>query len=168
MTIDDVDTLEINEAFAAQVIPSARALGVDPFSDKLNPFGGAIALGHPFGMTGARIMCTLLNGLRDPGSDDWPRDDVRRRRSGHGDRRRASKLRLVRAAQAGNSTSRVPCLTTWAAGPWRSARRQTAAVHEAQCAEQERQRDDQCERVLPDKRRQRRRIRAIQPACSVQ
>ena len=65
MTIDDVDILEINEAFAAQVIPSARALGVDPFSDKLNPHGGAIALGHPFGMTGARILCTLLNGLRE-------------------------------------------------------------------------------------------------------
>jgi acetyl-CoA C-acetyltransferase len=63
MTIDDVDLVEINEAFAAQVIPSARALGVDPFSDKLNPHGGAIALGHPFGMTGARILCTILNGL---------------------------------------------------------------------------------------------------------
>ena len=63
MTIDDVDILEINEAFAAQVIPSARALGVDPFGDKLNPHGGAIALGHPFGMTGARILCTILNGL---------------------------------------------------------------------------------------------------------
>jgi acetyl-CoA C-acetyltransferase len=63
MTIDDIDIVEINEAFAAQVIPSARALGVDPFSDKLNPHGGAIALGHPFGMTGARILCTLLNGL---------------------------------------------------------------------------------------------------------
>jgi acetyl-CoA C-acetyltransferase len=63
MTIDDVDILEINEAFAAQVIPSARALGVDPFSDRLNPHGGAIALGHPFGMTGARILCTILNGL---------------------------------------------------------------------------------------------------------
>jgi acetyl-CoA C-acetyltransferase len=63
MTIEDVDTVEINEAFAAQVIPSARALGIDPMSDKLNPHGGAIALGHPFGMTGARILCTLLNGL---------------------------------------------------------------------------------------------------------
>src|SRR3984893_11174014 len=63
MTIDDIDIVEINEAFAAQVIPSARGLGVDPFSDKLNPHGGAIALGHPFGMTGARILCTLLNGL---------------------------------------------------------------------------------------------------------
>ena len=64
MTIDDVDVVEINEAFAAQVIPSARELGVDPFSDKLNPHGGAIALGHPFGMTGIRILATLLNGLR--------------------------------------------------------------------------------------------------------
>jgi acetyl-CoA C-acetyltransferase len=62
MTIDDIDLVEINEAFAAQVIPSARHLGVD--MDKLNIHGGSIALGHPFGMTGARIMNTLLNGLR--------------------------------------------------------------------------------------------------------
>jgi acetyl-CoA C-acetyltransferase len=61
MTIDDVDLVELNEAFAAQVIPSARQLGID--WDKLNVHGGAIALGHPFGMTGARIMTTLLNGL---------------------------------------------------------------------------------------------------------
>ncbi|MEP7106120.1 MAG: acetyl-CoA C-acetyltransferase [Chloroflexota bacterium] len=67
MTIDDVDLVEINEAFAAQVIPSARALGIDPFGDKLNQHGGAIALGHPFGMTGARILCTLLNGLEAKG-----------------------------------------------------------------------------------------------------
>ena len=65
MTIGDIDIVEINEAFAAQVIPSARGIGVDPYSDKLNPHGGAIALGHPFGMTGARILCTLLNGLRE-------------------------------------------------------------------------------------------------------
>ena len=64
MTIDDVDVVEINEAFAAQVIPAARGIGVDPFSDKLNPHGGAIALGHPFGMTGVRILATLLNDLR--------------------------------------------------------------------------------------------------------
>ena len=64
MTIDDVDVVEINEAFAAQVIPSAREIGIDPFSDKLNPHGGAIALGHPFGMTGVRILATLLNDLR--------------------------------------------------------------------------------------------------------
>jgi acetyl-CoA C-acetyltransferase len=63
MTIDDVDLVEINEAFAAQIIPSARHLGIE--WDKLNVNGGAIALGHPFGMTGARIMTTLLNGLED-------------------------------------------------------------------------------------------------------
>ncbi len=62
MTIDDVDLVEINEAFAAQVIPSARHLGIE--WDKLNLHGGAIALGHPFGMTGARIMTTLINGLQ--------------------------------------------------------------------------------------------------------
>jgi acetyl-CoA C-acetyltransferase len=61
MTIANIDVVEINEAFAAQVIPSARALGID--HDKLNVYGGAIALGHPFGMTGARIMTTLLNAL---------------------------------------------------------------------------------------------------------
>jgi acetyl-CoA C-acetyltransferase len=63
MSIDDIETMELNEAFAAQVIPVCREVGVDPFSDKLNPNGGAIALGHPYGMTGARIMTTLLNGL---------------------------------------------------------------------------------------------------------
>jgi acetyl-CoA C-acetyltransferase len=63
MTIDDVDVMELNEAFAAQVIPVCREVGVDPFGDKLNPHGGAIALGHPYGMTGARIMNTLLNDL---------------------------------------------------------------------------------------------------------
>ncbi len=61
MTIDDIDIAEINEAFAAQVIPSARELGID--FEKLNPHGGSIAVGHPFGMTGARITGTLLNGL---------------------------------------------------------------------------------------------------------
>jgi acetyl-CoA C-acetyltransferase len=61
MTMDDIDIVEINEAFAAQIVPCMEELGID--EDKLNPFGGAIALGHPFGMTGARIMTTLLNGL---------------------------------------------------------------------------------------------------------
>ena len=65
MTIDDVDVVELNEAFAAQVLPVCRELGIDPFGEQLNPHGGAIALGHPYGMTGARIMCTLLNGLRE-------------------------------------------------------------------------------------------------------
>jgi len=63
MTIEDVDVVELNEAFAAQVLPVCREIGVDPFGEKLNPHGGAIALGHPYGMTGARIMCTLLNDL---------------------------------------------------------------------------------------------------------
>ena len=62
MTIGDIDLVEINEAFAAQVIPSYRDLGID--LDRLNVNGGAIALGHPFGMTGARITTTLINGLQ--------------------------------------------------------------------------------------------------------
>ena len=63
MSISDIDVVEINEAFAAQVVPckdGARASR----RTKLNPFGGAIALGHPFGMTGARIMTTLINDLQ--------------------------------------------------------------------------------------------------------
>jgi acetyl-CoA C-acetyltransferase len=63
MTIEDVDVVELNEAFAAQVLPVSWELGIDPFGEKLNPHGGAIALGHPYGMTGARIMSTLLNDL---------------------------------------------------------------------------------------------------------
>jgi acetyl-CoA C-acetyltransferase len=62
MTIEDIDLVEINEAFAAQVIPSYRDLDID--IDKLNVNGGAIAVGHPFGMTGARITSTLLNSLQ--------------------------------------------------------------------------------------------------------
>jgi acetyl-CoA C-acetyltransferase len=65
LTIDDIDLVEINEAFAAQVIPSAKHLGIP--MEKLNIHGGGIALGHPFGSTGARIMTTLLNGLEDGG-----------------------------------------------------------------------------------------------------
>jgi acetyl-CoA C-acetyltransferase len=66
LSIEDIDQVEINEAFAAQVLPSARHLGID-IERQLNPNGGAIALGHPFGMTGARIMTTLINGLEDSG-----------------------------------------------------------------------------------------------------
>jgi len=62
MSIGDIDLAELNEAFAAQVIPSYQDLGID--IDRLNVHGGAIALGHPFGMTGARIATTLLNGLQ--------------------------------------------------------------------------------------------------------
>jgi len=61
MSMSDIDVVEINEAFAAQIVPCKEDLGID--DAKLNPFGGAIALGHPFGMTGARIMTTLLNDL---------------------------------------------------------------------------------------------------------
>lgn len=63
MTIDDIDLVEINEAFAAQVVPSYQDLGID--LDRLNVNGGAIAVGHSFGMTGARLQCTMLNSL------DW-------------------------------------------------------------------------------------------------
>jgi acetyl-CoA C-acetyltransferase len=61
MRIEDIDIVELNEAFAAQVVPCMRELGIA--EEQLNPFGGAIALGHPFGMTGARLMTTLLHGL---------------------------------------------------------------------------------------------------------
>ncbi|HEX6147077.1 MAG TPA: acetyl-CoA C-acyltransferase [Acidimicrobiia bacterium] len=62
MELDDIDVIEINEAFAAQVLASVDQLGID--IERVNPHGGAIALGHPFGMTGARIMGTLINDLR--------------------------------------------------------------------------------------------------------
>ncbi len=64
-SIEDIDIVEINEAFAAQIVPCMEDLGIT--EEQLNPFGGAIALGHPFGMTGARIMTTLLNGLETTG-----------------------------------------------------------------------------------------------------
>ncbi len=63
MTVDDIDLFEINEAFAAQVLPSQRQLGIP--MEKLNTRGGSIALGHPFGMTGARIMTTLIHNLQE-------------------------------------------------------------------------------------------------------
>ena len=67
VSIGDVDVFELNEAFAAQVIPVCREVGIDPFDERVNPNGGAIAIGHPFGMTGVRIMSTLLNGLDEAG-----------------------------------------------------------------------------------------------------
>jgi acetyl-CoA C-acetyltransferase len=63
MSVSDIDLVEMNEAFAAQVIPSARRLGID--EDRLNVHGGAIAVGHPFGMTGARIATTLIHALQE-------------------------------------------------------------------------------------------------------
>jgi len=62
MTMDDIDLVEINEAFAAQVVPSYQDLGID--LDRLNVNGGAIAVGHPFGMTGARLQAAMLSSLR--------------------------------------------------------------------------------------------------------
>ena len=90
MTIDDVDLVEINEAFAAQVIPSYRQLGIP--MEKLNVMGGAIAVGHPFGMTGARITGTLINALDWHDKTHRPGDHVRRRRPGHGHGPRAAEL----------------------------------------------------------------------------
>ena len=92
MTIDDIDLVEINEAFAAQVVPSYQDLGID--IDKLNVNGGAIAVGHPFGMTGARLQNTMLNSLQDPRQADRPDHHVRRRRPGHGAGPRAHELTL--------------------------------------------------------------------------
>jgi acetyl-CoA C-acetyltransferase len=63
LTMADIDLVELNEAFAVQVVASARELGIS--EEKLNVHGGAIALGHPFGMTGARLAATLVNGLRE-------------------------------------------------------------------------------------------------------
>jgi acetyl-CoA C-acetyltransferase len=64
LKLSDIDLIELNEAFASQVLAVCDELGVDT-DRQLNPHGGSIALGHPFGMTGARIMTTLLNGLRE-------------------------------------------------------------------------------------------------------
>src|SRR3546814_15012856 len=76
LTIDDIDLVEINEAFAAQVLPSMKHLGIDP--EKLNVNGGAIALGHPFGLPGARIMTPPFNRLQDSGGRHGLRADDRR------------------------------------------------------------------------------------------
>jgi flavin-binding protein dodecin len=89
-TVDDIDLFEINEAFAAQVIPSYKDLGIP--LEKLNVHGGAIAVGHPFGMTGARITGTLINGLQTDRRHLRRRDHVRRRRHGHGDGAGAPQL----------------------------------------------------------------------------
>ena len=99
MTISDVNLVEINEAFAAQVIPAYRELGID--IDRLNVHGGAIALGHPFGMTGARITATLLNGLVTRDETDRPGNHVRWWRPGHGHDHRAAQLGLA-GTHAGN------------------------------------------------------------------
>ena len=95
MTIGDIDLVEINEAFAAQVIPSATATWAST-STSSTCNGGAIAVGHPFGMTGARITGTLINGLQTHDKTVRPGDHVRRRRHGHGDGPRAPLLTVPR------------------------------------------------------------------------
>jgi len=116
MTINDIDLVEINEAFAAQVIPSYRDLGID--IDRLNVNGGAIAVGHPFGMTGARITHHGDQLVAVPRQAVRARDHVRRRRSGHGPRARTAQLRLRRVRRRGSApkatarrTRRPTCLT---------------------------------------------------------
>ena len=110
MTIDDIDLVEINEAFAAQVVPSAKHLGIS--WDKLNVNGGAIAVGHPFGMTGARIMTTLIHGLRDADAHLRARDDVRRRRPGHGDDRGAALVASLDGRGGRSRTAAPPAAPT--------------------------------------------------------
>ena len=85
LRVDDVDLVELNEAFAAQVLAVLRDVPIAP--EKLNVNGGAIALGHPIGCTGARIVVTLLHELRRRGGSRGHRDAVRQRRHGHGDGR---------------------------------------------------------------------------------
>ena len=102
MTIDDIDLVEINEAFAAQVIPSAKHLGID--WEKLNVHGGGIALGHPFGMTGAAHHDHADPRPAGRRQDVRPGDDVRRRRPGHGDGGRAPQLRRSDWLIAGKRT----------------------------------------------------------------
>jgi acetyl-CoA acyltransferase len=62
MTLDQIDLIELNEAFAAQALAVIRTLGLDP--EKVNVNGGAIALGHPLGCTGAKLTATLLGEMR--------------------------------------------------------------------------------------------------------
>ena len=86
LTLDDIDLIEINEAFAAQYLAVEKELGLD--RDRVNVNGGAIALGHPLGMTGTRLLLTLTLELAPPRPEARPRRRVHRRRSGdRGDRR---------------------------------------------------------------------------------
>ena len=101
-----MDLVEINEAFAAQVLPSADDLGID--LDKLNVHGGAIALGHPFGSTGARITDDAAQRPAVARRPVRPRDDVRRRRPGHGDHLRAPQLRPVASARRRRKARPLP------------------------------------------------------------
>ena len=96
MTIADIDLFEVNEAFAAVVLRFLQAFDVDPA--KVNVNGGAIALGHPLGATGAMLLGTALDELERTGKSDRARDLVHRRRHGHGDDHRAGVTRSRYAA----------------------------------------------------------------------
>ena len=85
--VSDLDAVEINEAFATQVIASIRRLGLDP--ETVNAYGGAIAVGHPLGASGVRLVLGLLRRLEDGDLQARPGDPVHRRRPGHGAHRRA-------------------------------------------------------------------------------
>ena len=88
MTLADIDLIEVNEAFAAVVLRYLQAFDLDP--GKVNVNGGAIALGHPLGATGAMILGTAIDELERRDSADRSGDALHRRRHGHGDDRRAS------------------------------------------------------------------------------
>ena len=83
LKVDDVDVLELNEAFAAQALAVLRGLGLPDDAEHVNPNGGAIALGHPLGMSGARLALSSALELADRGARTRRRDDVHRRRPGH-------------------------------------------------------------------------------------
>ena len=89
--IDDMNVVEFNEAFASQVLAVSQAVGID-IETQLNPAGGAIALGHPFGMTGIRLLCSLMDNLDDRGGAAGVGHAVCRRRSGHGGLDRAALM----------------------------------------------------------------------------
>ena len=91
MKIGDIDVIELNEAFAAQGLAVTRQLGLPDDAEHVNPHGGAIALGHPLGMSGARLALTAVQRARDARRQARDRDDVHRRRAGH---RRADRTRL--------------------------------------------------------------------------
>ena len=103
MTFDDIDLFEVNEAFAAVVLKFLRDTGVD--WDKVNVNGGAMALGHPIGATGAMLIGTLLDELERAGPADRPGHDVHRRRHGHRDDHRAD-LVTTRTAPARTAVDR--------------------------------------------------------------
>src|SRR5260370_6259996 len=94
LKISDFDLIELNEAFASQGIACLRQLGVKEDADFVNPHGGAIALGHPLGMSGARLAMTAVHGMEKRGGSPRAGDDVRRRRAGRRDGNREAELTI--------------------------------------------------------------------------